>query len=461
MPAQRLREDLAGGGGAQDAAKAAELIARIESVPFSSWHVWPRVIMGSATFFDAFTALALAFAMPVLAREWQLSQAQVGFLLTASYLGQFAGALIFGWCGEKIGRTKAAAYATAIMTVGSLACAFTGNFSQMFLCRLIQGVGVGGEMPVAATYVNELSRAKGRGRFFLLYELIFPLGFLAAGVLGSRLVPVYGWQSLFLLGVLPGAIITFLVLRLPESPRWLIRQGRLSEAETIVQQIEASTDERNAVAVAPLAAQTQKSRWSELFSPIYRYRTVIVWTIWATAYGVTNGLNNWMPTLYNRVYQLPLQTALNAALLTNLTQVLVLLVCIFVIDKVGRRAWMTACFIIGGILLLPLGVFGADDVTNVMILVTLSYGIMSTVNTVLYLYTPEIYPTRMRAIGTAAGTCWLRLASAAGPTVVALTMDRAGIEPVFLMFAGIALVGAFAATQTIETRNRRLEEIAP
>jgi putative MFS transporter len=122
---------------------------------------------------------------------------------------------------------------------------------------------------------------------------------------------------------------------------------------------------------------------------------------------------------------------------------------------------MTACFVIGGLLLLPLGLFGADDVTRVIILVTLSYGVMSTVNTVLYLYTPEIYPTRMRAIGTAAGTCWLRLASAAGPTVVALTMAAAGIRPVFLMFAAIAMLGALAATQAIETRNRRLEEIAP
>ena len=147
--------------------------------------------------------------------------------------------------------------------------------------------------------------------------------------------------------------------------------------------------------------------------------------------------------------------------MTNATQVAVLLLCIFVIDRVGRRAWMMACFVIGGLLLVPLGLFGAGDVTRVMILVTLSYGVMSTVNTVLYLYTPEIYPTRMRALGTAAGTCWLRLASAAGPTIVAMTMNAAGIEIVFIMFAGIAIVGALAASQAIETRNRRLEEIAP
>ena len=465
MSAELLQESVAEGGGAHlsDSAKAAELIARIESVPFSRWHIRPRIIMGSATFFDAFSALSLASATPVLVRVWHLTPAQVGYLLAASYIGQFAGALIFGWLGEKIGRVMSASYAALIMAVVSLACAFTGNFSQMFVCRLIQGIGVGGEMPVAATYINELSRAHGRGRFFMMYELIFPIGFLAAAVLGAQLVPVYGWNVLFILGTVPGLVIAYYVSRLPESPRWLIRRGRFAQAEAIIRDQEASTDKRNPVSPHPLspAAFAQKSRWSELFSPFYRHRTLIVWVIWATAYGVTNGLNNWMPTLYNTVYHLGLQTSLNFALLTNATQILVLLVCIFVIDRIGRKAWMTACFLIGGLLLAPLGLFGASDVNRVIVFVTLSYGIMSTINTVLYLYTPEIYPTRMRAIGTAAGTCWLRLASAAGPTIVGLMMVSRGISSVFLMFAGVALLGAVAATQMIETRNRRLEDIAP
>jgi len=465
MAAELLAETYPEAGTAwrDDAARAAELIARIESVPFSKWHIRPRVIMGTATFFDALSQLSLASAIPVLVGLWHLTPAQVGYLLAASYIGQFAGALIFGWLGEKIGRVMSASYATLIMAAISLACAFTGNFAQMFVCRLVQGIGVGGEMPVAATYINELSRAHGRGRFFMMYELIFPIGFFATAVLGAQLVPLYGWNVLFMLAVVPGLVIAYFVSRLPESPRWLIRRGRFAEAEAIIREIEASTEKRNPVAPHALsaAAFAQKSRWSELFSPFYRYRTLIVWAIWATAYGVTNGLNNWMPTLYNTVYHLPLRTSLNAALLTNATQILVLLVCVFVIDRVGRKAWMIACFVIGALLLAPLGLFGAGDVTRVIVLVTLGYGVMSTVNTVLYLYTPEIYPTRMRAIGTAAGTCWLRLASAAGPAVVGVMMVAHGISSVFLMFAGVALIGAVAATQMVETRNRRLEDIAP
>ena len=96
-----------------------------------------------------------------------------------------------------------------------------------------------------------------------------------------------------------------------------------------------------------------------------------------------------------------------------------------------------------------------------MILGTLSYGIIGSANAVLYLYTPEIYPTRMRAIGTGLSTSWLRIASAIGPAIVGVMVSAKGIGPVFWMFAAVAIVGAVAALGMIETRNRRLEDIAP
>jgi putative MFS transporter len=111
------------------------------------------------------------------------------------------------------------------MSVMSLLCALAGNFPALFMCRLSQGVRVGGEMPVAAAYINELSRAHGRGRFFLLYELIFPAGLMAAGQIGSWLVPILGWKIVFFIGGVPGLLITCLVSRLPESPRWLVSQA--------------------------------------------------------------------------------------------------------------------------------------------------------------------------------------------------------------------------------------------
>lgn len=448
---------------------AAGLVARIERIPFSRWHLRARVVVGSATFFDAFDALSLAFVLPVLVRAWRLDSGQIGTLIAAGYLGQLIGALIFGALAERHGRIKSATGAVALMSVMSLACAATGTFWTLLVCRFIQGIGVGGEMPVAAAYINELSKAHGRGRFFMLYEMIFPVGLMVTGQLGALLVPMFGWQVMFLIGGIPGLIITFLLLRLPESPRWLIAKGRLAEADHIVRDIEKSTDAR----VAPAAAESSStaatppptvstaSRWSELLGAFYRPRTLIVWVLWASAYFVTNGLNNWMPTLYNNVYHLSLQDALRAGTLTNVAQVAILLVCAFTIDRVGRRRWILVSMGAGAVLLAGLGAFGSHSVAAVILVVTLGYGIIGSVNAVLYLYTPEIYPTRLRALGTGAATCWLRLASAVAPILVGYMVPAGGIASVFLMFSVVSVAGAAAATGMLETRNRRLEDLAP
>jgi putative MFS transporter len=448
---------------AVDAASAA-LIRRIESVPFSRWHTKARIIVGSATFFDAFDALSIAFVLPVLIGLWHIEPLEIGVLIGASYIGQFIGALTFGWYAERRGRIRSVTIAIAIMSVMSMGCALSSSFAMLLVCRFIQGIGVGGEMPVAATYISELSNAHGRGKYFLLYELIFPVGLMATGQIGAWLVPLIGWKIMFWIGAVPGLLIALLVARLPESPRWLISKGRFDEAETVVRDMEASTDRR----IEPGRRQqpnkgvmNARAGWRELLSPFYRGRTLVVWALWATAFFIANSLNNWLPTLYRSVYHLPLQTALRAASMTNVAQVALLLICAYVIDRVGRRNWTVSAFCLAAILFACLGLFAAHDVWSAMVLGTLSYGLIGSIAAVLYLYTPEVYPTRMRATSTGLATSWLRLASAVGPSLAGLLLHKRGIGSVFVMFAVVAVVGAICALRMTETRERSLEEIAP
>jgi MFS transporter, putative metabolite:H+ symporter len=445
---------------------AASLIARIESVPTTRWHVKPRLVMGSATFFDAFSALSLAFALPVLTPLWHLSPQQVGVLISSAYVGQLVGAFLFTWMAEKFGRVPSATIAVAIMAVMSFGCLLASGFPVLLACRLVQGIGIGGEMPVAAAYISELSQARGRGRFFLAYEIVFPVGLMATGQAGAWLVPAFGWKAIFLVGAIPCCIIAVMLARLPESPRWLIAHGRIAEAEAIVKQMEAvaggrATPQPQVPSPQPPAFNPRPPSWSEPLSAFYRSRTLVVWSLWACAYFVANSLNNWMPSLYTSVYHLALRQSLRAASLTNVTQVLFVLLCAFSIDRIGRRNWTLACFLICAALMAILGVTGARTALSVVTLGTLSYGVVGSANAVLYLYTPEVYPTRMRAIGTGFATAWLRVASAVGPALVGTLVARGGIASVFLVFAVISLLGACSATRMIETRWRPLEAIAP
>lgn len=459
---------------ATPAHRTAQLLFRVENVPFTWWHTKARIVMGTATFFDAFDALSLAFVLPVLVGLWHLSSAQVGMLIAAGYIGQVIGALLFGWLAERIGRVPSVTTTVAVMSVMSIACAFAGNFEILFVLRFLQGIGVGGEVPVAATYINELSQAKGRGRFFILYELIFPLGLLGAAQVGAFVVPRFGWEYMFFVGGIPGLLILFFMMRLPESPRWLAQKGKLEKAEKVIEGIEASTPRRSLDPVRDKEAvsarveflvasrnRVQKTSWKELFSPLYRPRTLIVWVLWASSYFVANGINNWLPTLYKTVYQLPLQDALRLASFTNVLSVCAVLACALLVDRVGRRTWATACFVISGSLLGILVALGAGSVWQVAVLASTAYAVMGTTTVLLYLYTPEIYPTRMRAIGTGLATSWLRAASAAAPALVGLVLSKEGVATVFLMFAMATIAGLIASRFMVETTDKALEEISP
>ena len=152
-------------------------------------------------------------------------------MISAGYVGQLIGALLFGWIGERYGRMPAMIGSIAMFAVMSFVCAFAWDYNSLLWFRTLQGVGLGGEVPVAAVYISELTRAKNRGRFVLLYELVFPIGLVAVSLTSLWVVPHLGWQWMFYIGALPAILALFLRTLLPESPRWLAVHGRTAEAE--------------------------------------------------------------------------------------------------------------------------------------------------------------------------------------------------------------------------------------
>jgi MFS transporter, putative metabolite:H+ symporter len=452
---------VAGGNGS-----ISDVVARIERLPVSWWHIKARIIIGVATFFDAFDALAIAFVLPVLVPAWHLKGPQIGLLISAGYLGQLGGALFFGFIAERYGRIRAMVWSISIFAVMSLACAFAWDYQSLVTARIIQGFGLGGEVPVAAAYISELARAKGRGRFVLLYELVFPVGLVAAGFLGSWIVPRFGWQWMFVIGALPAFVAMVLQRLLPESPRWLATRGRTADAAAAMSEIERATERSTG---EPLPPPQQKiavtgpltASWSDLFGPTYLRRTLVVWVIWFAAYFFNYGLVVWLPTIYSTVFKLPLQQSLQYGLITQAVGFCGALICALTIDKIGRRPWFTLAFAANAIALGALFFLGADSPQRVLILVSCGYFFVSVLSIGVYVYTPELYPTRARAVAVGTATAWLRLASILGPAIVGFIVGS-GLGAVFLVFAAVGVVGAIVTGLfAVETKRRVLEEISP
>jgi len=454
-------------GAALHAAANAELVARLERLPVTPRLLLIRVIVGIATFFDGYTVLAIAFAMPSLVSEWKLTPTEVGLILSAGYVGQLFGAVIFGSLAEKYGRLKILFITIMLFVSMDVACLFAWSGVSMIAFRFLQGVGTGGEVPVASAYINEFIGAEKRGRFFLLYEVIFPVGLMFAGIAGYFLVPIYGWKAMFVVGLIPSVITIPLRWFMPESPRWLASKGRMEEADAVVKSLEDSATRRGVVLAKPVVRPidpraTARSDWRELFKGIYLKRTLTIWGLWVCAYMINNGLITWLPTLYTQVFHLPLQTSLGYGWITSAVGVIASIVCALLIDKVGRKRWYVTAFLLAIVPVLTLTWLGATSAIEVLILATAAYAILQTITFSLYLYSAELYPTRLRCLGTGLGSAWLRAGSAIGPVMVGIIVGDLGIRYVFAAFAAVTLVGGLVTLLfAIETKGRVLEELSP
>jgi putative MFS transporter len=450
-----------------DATEPKALVAaRLERLPVTRQVLWTRNIIGAATFFDGYTVIAIAYAMPILVKEWGLAPEQTGYILSMGYLGQLFGAVFFGWLAERIGRLSVLLFTILLFVSMDVACLFAWGAGSMMLFRFVQGIGTGGEVPVASAYINEYIGSKGRGRFFLLYEVMFLLGLVGAGLIARALVPVYGWKVMFVVGLVPAAILIPLRFFMKESPRWLASKGRLDEAERIVERLETAARNAGHVLAEPQPAASlvadKATDWRELFQGIYRARTFTIWAMWFCSYLVANGMISWLPTLYRQTFKLPLETALLYGLLTSVAGVVASICCALLIDRVGRKRWYTYAFLLAPLPLLVLAWLGATSPMEVLICAGLAYAIVQTITFSLYLYSAELYPTRLRAMGTGLGSAWLRLGSSAGPILVGYIMGAAGIQYVFATFAVVLLIGAIVTWKVApETKGKVLEELSP
>ena len=445
----------------------AEIGARLDRLPLSAWHFRTVFVVGLASLFDAFDALTIAFVLPVLAGLWQISPGQIGLLISAGYVGQLLGAIALSGLAERFGRLTLLRAAIFILSILSIACAFAGSFPVLLALRFLQGIGLGGEVPIAATFINEASPARYRGRLVFLLESAFALGVTLTALVALWVIPGLGWQAMFLIGGLPVLLGLFLGYATPESPRWLASHDRGQEAQAAMVRIERAVSANGARAlpppvVLPPLAPMPRATLASLLQGGYAGRTVTVWTIMFCTSLAGYGLLAWLPTIYRTVYALPLPEVLRYSFISGVCGLAAIVLGTVMIDVAGRRWTFAMAFAGCALPLLALWILlpGAPVMT-VVTLATISYFFISILLAGVYTYVPEIYPTRMRALGAGVASAWLRIASIVGPTVVGVLLSYGSIGAVFLFFGLAAAVGAVVVvTCLIETSGRPLEDIA-
>jgi putative MFS transporter len=449
------------------------IIGRAERLPVTGLHRRVMIILGFGTFFDAFDTLAIASALTVIFSSLHIDFLATGMLIGAGYVGQFIGALLFGVLSEVWGRKKSFIVALFVMGLFSVGAALAWNLQSLALSRALLGIGLGGEAPIAGTMIVELLQRHRRGGYFLLYQTLYQWGILLTPVAGFFLIsafgPEAGWRILFALGAAPLLLALISFWWLPESVRWLIDKGRMREAESIVARFEANAATAGLELSQPVMTappDTKATKFAELFSPNYRRRTALCWLHWFLCYYVVVGLVTWLPGLFVRVGHLSPTQGLLAAVGVNVITVVMGYVSASLIDRLGRKilfsigfAGMAAGALIGVAEIAWLDVqswiplFTAACVMQAFLI----FNAMG-----CYLYTAELYPTRMRGWGSSTGRAVSLLASIIAPiTVGAMLGSSFGAAGMFAVFAVMSLLGlAVILWLGIETKDMLLEELS-
>lgn len=217
-----------------------QITARLERLPFSRFHFMLLLMGGLGFTFEAMDAAIMAFILPVVRVQWELTSFQTGLLGSSTYIGFLVGALFAGMLGDRFGRRIVMMAALPIFCLMSFANAFVTDWHLFFTFRSLAGIGMGAEAAIIAPFLSEFVSNRYRGAFTGALAGFFSFGFVAAAILGYFLIPLEpgAWRWALVITSLPVVMLLWWRKSLFESPRWLESQGRQAEAEAVVSEIE-------------------------------------------------------------------------------------------------------------------------------------------------------------------------------------------------------------------------------
>jgi len=437
--------------------------ARIDGLSTWRHRLVPPVLLGLVMLFDSWDAVVTAQVMPALIHLWKLDPVMTGWLISAGYAGQFLGAFIFGPFAERYGRMPVLHIALIMMSALAIACALTPSYGVLMALRLVQGLAIGGALPLAITYISELAPAPIRGRYFALFQFLTMSGYTLASLIGILVIPNFGWRWMFAIGAAPLLLLPVVAMVLPESPRWLARRGRVADANRALARLGAP-GVKGVLTEDHVETVIKHERISplELFAAAHRRDTFIILPLWLLSSVVVFGVVNWATTIHTSFYHVSHATALGFLAAAGICYLVLAPLVGSLTDKLGRRTLGILCACVSVVALGTLTLFNPmTQPVPATLIHAGSIGLSVMVSMILYTYSAESFPTRVRATALGFFSSMNRLAAMFVPLLIGGVIKTTGsIQPVFVLFtvcaAAILLIFAFLVR---ETAGRSLEEI--
>ncbi|WP_084144658.1 MFS transporter [Amycolatopsis jejuensis] len=450
------------------------LTGALDSMGVTRAHKTILFLVLAGGFFDVWEQDSIGAVGPNLQQAWHISTTQIGLLVTATLFAMVVGGIVAGMLGDVKGRRYVIVANLALYSLGALVCALAPNLAVLMIGRVVVGIGLGGELAIGITLLAEVSPTKFRASSVAMYNVgAGGLGNPTAYGFGALVLGVFGeffggtatsWRWFYGLLVIPGILILYYRRYLPESPRYLLSKGRVQEANLVLSRLANGNLRARDIPVTPYLSEgasavpeREKVRFREIFSRrLLRGTLTVGIAAWMT-FGAQNIVLSLLPTvLSDEGYDIA--NSLLFTMVINFGGLLGAIAASYLGYRVRRR--MVA--IPGGIIACIAAIgFGLARGSVAIILAGFAFQFfVLTLNTTIWAWSPELFPTRIRAFGT---SVLLAVNLSAGAILVPIAggvftgLGKAGLfGMVAVMYGVMTCLAVFAP----ETHGRPLNEDA-
>lgn len=437
---------------------------RLDRLPTSRFHARILVVAALSLLFDTLDSAVTGFVLASLRTIWKIDVQTVGLISAIGLTGYLLGSFFCGFVADRIGRKKTILFTLVLYSVFSAARGLSNNIATLALLNFLTWIFIGAESSTVPPYLAELWPARVRGKLVGWMMGFFGGGLALAPVWALFIIPNLGWRWALLLTA-PFALIGGMVRsRLPESPRWLIKAGRVAEAESVLGWIEAEVEKATGAPLPPVNVRTRFPgdsgrplvRPRNLLSPAYRRITLMLWAAWFAEIGVLYAFQTFVPTILS-TEGYSITTSFRYSVVIYGAVIPGFILGGHVVEWLDRKYSILLSFTAVAVFLTLFGL--SSGPSEIMLFGGLTVFFLALGSTSIYTYTPELYPTEVRATGMGIASAWGRTGAVTLLLIFGFLFASRGKSLLFIISDSALLVASVAvACFGPSTRGQQLED---
>lgn len=432
----------------------------VEDVPLNRFHKLLTLRSGGGSFVDGYVLSIIGVALVHISQSLALDSFWEGMIASSALIGIFFGGFLGGWLTDRLGRRNLFFVGPALFVLASLAQFWAESALTIFLLRLIIGIAVGIEYPVATSLLVEFMPKKYRGPRLAMLTILWFAGAACAYIAGEIILRLGGddaWRWVLASPTVIGLGLFVVRLGTPESPRWLLNKGRTVEAEAVIRKVYGAD-----FSLKNLPEQQTRLKvtiWNLLYSG-YGARMLFVIVFWTCCIIPLFAVYAFAPKVLAALNVTGDSASIGSVSIT-LFFVAGCIIATRLINRIGRRSMLIHSFLFSGLALLCLGAFHASAGIWILLFFAIYALFIGGAQVLTLVYPNELFPTQIRAFAVGVGTSFSRIGAAIGTYLVPMSLDVLGIAQTMYVAAAVTLIGLLLSwVLAPETRSLNLQQAA-